>query len=177
MQFRSIILLWLGLVLISFASRDGHVYTVNADDSARQRLVEGHSPHWSSDEQQLAYVYNGDLYLVNADGSNPVRLTDPPDAEHSPRWSPDGSRIAFLHSHEGEYYNTLYILTLLDRQLLKIEPGFQIVIGQLRWLPDGQALLFERIDPNARESGIYIARADGSALAHLADGQAPSWRP
>ncbi|MEA2002234.1 MAG: Ig-like domain-containing protein, partial [Actinomycetota bacterium] len=39
---------------------------------------------------------NVDVFIVNADGSNPVNLTNNPAVYyHKPAWSPDGSRIAF----------------------------------------------------------------------------------
>lgn len=40
---------------------------------------------------------NGDIYVINADGSGLVRLTDDELPETQPAWSPDGTKIAFLH--------------------------------------------------------------------------------
>src|SRR4051794_20444190 len=36
-----------------------------------------------------------DLWVMNADGSSPVQLTNDAVSERSPKWSPDGSKIAF----------------------------------------------------------------------------------
>ena len=36
-----------------------------------------------------------EIYVMNADGSNQVRLTNNPAYDMSPAWSPDGTRIAF----------------------------------------------------------------------------------
>jgi TolB protein len=45
---------------------------------------------------------NWDLYLVNADGSNPVKLTNTPDVDELyPKPSPDGSKICFV-ADEGK---------------------------------------------------------------------------
>jgi len=40
---------------------------------------------------------NWDIFVMNADGSDPVNLTRSPDAEGEPAFSPDGSRIAFVY--------------------------------------------------------------------------------
>ncbi len=40
---------------------------------------------------------NHEIYVVNADGSRQIRLTDGPSYQHdlTPTWSPDGTKIAF----------------------------------------------------------------------------------
>lgn len=40
---------------------------------------------------------------MDADGSDPRRLTDHPEFDGRPTWSPDGSRIAFCSHRDGRY--------------------------------------------------------------------------
>lgn len=44
---------------------------------------------------------NSEIYVMNTNGTNPVRLTDNPAADSSPTWSPDGKRIAFTSNPNG----------------------------------------------------------------------------
>src|SRR5438067_6297554 len=60
-------------------------------------------PAWSPDSKTLAFFSNAgakdqaQLWTVNADGSNPKKLTNLKGYAARPRWSHDGKRIAFLY--------------------------------------------------------------------------------
>lgn len=60
---------------------------------------------WSPDGTRIAFVSdregNGDIYLVDADGSNLRRLTTDPAYDGHPAWSPDGERIVFISTRDG----------------------------------------------------------------------------
>jgi Tol biopolymer transport system component len=44
---------------------------------------------------------NWEIYTVNADGSELVKITNNPLADEDPAWSSDGTKIAFTGSREG----------------------------------------------------------------------------
>ena len=59
---------------------------------------------FSKDGQWIAYVSfpEGTLWRSRLDGSERLRLTDPPTQVLNPRWSPDGKQIAFWGARTGE---------------------------------------------------------------------------
>ncbi len=61
-----------------------------------------HSPCWSPDGSQLAFVSdrdgNSQIWIIPADGGEAHRITNIPTGVSDPLWSPDGQTIAFTSS-------------------------------------------------------------------------------
>lgn len=143
-------------------SKPGEIYLVSTDASNGEFLMEGIMPDWSPDGTKIAYVKAGTgIYVANADGSNPVRLTE--GYECDPDWSPDGERIAYT---SGEL--TYIMNSDGSHKVLLVEDG-----DNPRWSPDGTQIAFDR----EWEWGVYVINADGSNLKRIADGAWPAWQP
>src|SRR3990172_8339349 len=54
-----------------------------------------------ANDGRVAFTYQDDIWLVEADGSNPRRLTNNIARDFSPRFSPDGRWIAFTSARTG----------------------------------------------------------------------------
>ena len=61
---------------------------------------------------------NAEIYIMNADGSDPQRLTNDPAYDAWPAWSPDGSQIAFMSDCSGN--PDIYVMNIdgTERQRL-----------------------------------------------------------
>ena len=60
---------------------------------------------WSRDGKKIACSTGEDIFVVNADGTNPVNLTarHPRGSDHAPEWSPDGATILFHTDRDGNW--------------------------------------------------------------------------
>jgi tricorn protease len=88
---------------------------------------------------QIAFRYDGDLWLVDKRGGVARRLTSAEGNESFPRFSPDGASLAFMGGYEGG--SDLYVLDLsggLPRRLTH-HPDQESLCD---WLPGGEGLLF-----------------------------------
>ena len=103
---------------IAFTSA-AQIFVMDHNGRNRVRLsqledVVDQSPVWSPDGTKIAFYSNRDaqepakgiehdIYVMNADGSNVVRLTHHPSADRVPTWSPDGKWIAFQSLRDGTF--------------------------------------------------------------------------
>ena len=103
----------------SLADNDGgvfehHMYVIGSNGAGLRQLTGdgGFGPAWSPDGRQIAYGVDGNIYVVGADGSGRLRLTDS-GTDSAPEWSPDGSQIAFLSTRADRpdlIYSYLYVM-------------------------------------------------------------------
>ncbi|HMI59173.1 MAG TPA: hypothetical protein VK511_14050 [Gemmatimonadaceae bacterium] len=89
-------------------SRDGGGYTINPDGTGLTSLGTGCAdPAWSPDGLRIACSasvnQNYDVYLIDANGANPVRLTTNERQDQSAHWSPDGTQLVYMASANGGF--------------------------------------------------------------------------
>ena len=166
------------------SGRDGAV--VSLAKASKHGMVAA-EPRWSPDGSQVAFVMSprghltrfagdGDIYLMNANGTGIRRLTHGLDAS-DPVWSPDGSRIAFIKG-QGQAL-----------AVMQADGSGQHVIARARgyyenpaWSPDGQTIAYQS-SPNGNidVTAIYTIRPDGSLEHQLTPAAAsagfPAWSP
>lgn len=71
-------------------------------------------PAYSPDGTRIAFMSardgNSEIYVANADGSNPRRLTNHQANDSSPTWSPDGRAIAFVSNRVSPTQPKLFVI-------------------------------------------------------------------
>ncbi len=181
---------------IAFVSnRDGNaeIYVMNADGTGLTRLSNDpendSSPAWSPDGAKIAFSRTkivvddlfrrqvlGDIYVMNADGSEQRNLTDNMTSEWQPVWSPDGSRIAFIGGPNGK--SDIYVMNADGSGQLRLtsESAGDVTPA---WSPDGSRIAFVRTAEG--DDGRYITNVDGTGsrmLSRIGElGGDPQWSP
>jgi Tol biopolymer transport system component len=147
------------------------------------------APRWSPDGRRLAFTNygsysgwgldDGDVFVVNADGSGLTNVTANSAFDADPSWSPDGTRLAFVSDRAAPPGNLNLDVFVVDvdgshvKRLTSLGPtmgaGRYDEAGKPAWSPDGRQIVF------STGSALYVMNADGSALAWLTRPGLGSW--
>ncbi|MFW6191946.1 MAG: S41 family peptidase [Gemmatimonadota bacterium] len=115
---------------------------------------------------QIAFVYAGDIWVVEKEGGTAHRLATPPGQEAFPRFSPDGSRVAFTGNYDGN--DDVYVVPTAGGEVTRVthHPMTDRTLG---WFPDGESVLYASSMHSGRQrfNQLYRTSADGGLPERL----------
>jgi TolB protein len=137
------------------------------------------TPAYSPDGRTIAITastdaFNGDVFLLRADGSGMRRLTrsqgthDRHGEEHLPDFSPDGKRIVFTSNRDGNL--ELYVIGVDGRGERRLTRTPTSDEDAARYSRDGKRILF------AHDGRIAHMAAAGGDVRELGLGTSADWR-
>ena len=115
---------------------------------------------------------NSEIYLMNTDGTEQVKLTHNKAFDVSPMWSPTGEQILFASDRDG--VRDLYLMDADGKNVKRIF-GKSADRRHPTWSPDGKQIAYTRREQG--KSFIYIAPIDGKKEERVAIGATPTWSP
>ncbi len=96
-----------------------------------------------------------EIYVIEADGALPRRLTDSPGVDMRPAWSPDGRRLAFTSMRDGNY--EIYAIGADGSKLRRLTNDAERD-DFAQWHPDGKHLV--RVAERDGEFDLYLMDVD-----------------
>lgn len=185
------------------SANNADIWIVNPDGTGLTNVTQTDDsweeyPAWSPDGSRIAFDANDgadtEIFVMNADGSNRLQLTDNfdpfrPPGDYLPAWSPDGSKIAFVSERDiaidpftSAIAPELYTMNadgsgqtrLTTNMFLDNEPA---------WSPDGTAIVLTSDEGDEGGLGeIVRIAADGTGRTNLTqtpavDDLGSDWQP
>lgn len=114
---------------------------------------------------ELAFVRDGQIFRVRADGTGLVQLTSE-GVNREPAWAPDGTRIAFVR--DGD----IYIMNADGSNVVRRTEDGRFNTSPA-WSPDGRQIAFSGLRDG--QFGIFVMRVDGDSRDVVRLGFVQGW--
>jgi len=116
------------------------VGVVNANGTGARLLANSATqPRFSPDGMQIVFIRGGEIWTMNADGSDQTQLTQASEPDFAPVWSPNGRMIAFLRGTPPQ----LYVMNVDGSGQRQLAPSSAWELDP-DWSPDGKRISFAR---------------------------------
>ena len=138
-----------------------------------------YDPYVAIGQSQILFYSDRDgdyeIYVMNADGSGIIRLTNNSAEDTNPKWSPNRSHIAYISDLEGGH--NVYIMSSDGKGRKQLTLGDND-IRNIWWSPDGSKILLFYYDGDPE---LHVVNVDRSGEFRLTNNSAndahPSWSP
>ncbi len=137
---------------------DRSIWLMNADGSDLKKLATGYYPKVSPDQQHVAYLSSGQVWLVPTDSAGKgKKLFHSRGSQNSIRWSPDGTKLAFVSGRGDHAFLGVFERSTNKVQFLDVSVDRD---GNPVWSADGKQIAFIRT-PNVRNRLIFMPEREG----------------
>ncbi|HMJ91780.1 MAG TPA: M28 family peptidase, partial [Candidatus Acidoferrum sp.] len=106
-------------------------------------------------------AYFGDIYIMNADGSAPRRLTQEPGYDGGPFFSPDGARIVWRHFNTNGVIADVFTMRLDGSDKRRVT-DFKCMSWAPYFHPSGRYLIFTANKLGFANFELFIVEANGA---------------
>ena len=122
---------------------------------------------------------NREIYIMNPDGSEQVRLTQHPGNDLNAVWSPTGDQVLFISDRDGK--RDLYLMNPdganIQRHFEKERKRNFTLRDYPTWSPDGKQFAYTRINWDKDIYAIHITNLEEQEENFVANGLDPAWSP
>lgn len=172
------------LAYVHFENGIDRIFTVDVDYGTEQELTSEKEDvtffNWSPDGESLIYqiMDTREVYTIEWNGSNPIKLLSSSTDGYYPVWSPDGTQIAFFSRRLGHW--ALFTMNPDGRGHATLTDN-TVFPSLASWSPDGSQIAFNPWHNTASPPYIAKVNADGSNYTELTNGEEsdfdPVWSP
>ncbi|MEQ6901497.1 hypothetical protein [Nocardioides sp. YIM 152588] len=172
-------LLWVG-------ATHRRVYVADADGSNVEWIAGGdgarhETPAWSPDGERVLWSKDGDLWVVDADGSDAAAVVADAEWNVNATWSPDGRRILWDRPEQACLPDCVdsepgVFLANADGSDVARLPGSGAGDRYPAWSPTGDLVAWQRSTAGTGDATV-VAKPDGTVVRTFDVGDRPRWSP
>jgi Tol biopolymer transport system component len=170
-----------------------NIFTVRPDGTHRRQLTDSGralDPRYDATGQRIVYESSGDIWVMDADGTDQTALITSKAYERRPGWSPDGRWVVYTSDESGSTQIHVFQLSSGETTQLTFAGSAMRSANSPVWSPDGTRIAFIGRVPSGLPDGtepyykfwdvLMTVLPDGTDLRKLTNdyfAYKPDWTP